>query len=282
MRARTVAGFIPLLAALLVLVAGGAGAAAPVPDDAAAAAEACKAAWSMGKQHEPMHAEFTRPSRSLLCMRGVFWRDTPRRIEAIADPALITSLVITSDGGWTEPAIDLARLAERHRWLVVVADKCLSSCANYVFLARTRKVVLPWSLLGWHGLPPDPGDFDPEEFEREKARNPMGPDWADIDAQFVLTSMVRSKEFLAERDIPPELCRSRPQVGHSKDYVARLETLGRSGTNPFWSYGRDALEKRFNVQGIVSMWEPPTPEEGTDFASRTYGTNLFYFDRSDR
>ena len=279
----------PLLLLLGVSPAAGRAAAAP-PAQATASAEACKAAWPAekpetvemgGRTIELLRAEFTRASESVLCMRGVFWRDTPRRIRGIADPAAVKSLVVTSDGGWIEPAIDLAELAERHRWLVVVKDKCLSSCANYVFLARTEKVVLPRSLLGWHGLPKDPDDFDLGEFEKEKARLIPASEWADIDAATLLAIWTRSKAFLAERGIPPALCRARPQAGHSKDYVARLQALGLSGANPFWSYGRRALETRYNVHGILSMWEPRTPEEGTDLAQRRFGTNLFYFDLTE-
>jgi hypothetical protein len=51
-----------------------------------------------------------------------------------------------------------------------------------------------------------------------------------------------------------------------------------SGRNPFWSYGRKALEERFNVRGILYMWEPRTPEEGTALASKQYNANVFFFD----
>jgi hypothetical protein len=260
-----------IVAALVLLgvlpIAGGAHA-LPVPIEATAAAETCsKAAW-------PPRAAFARPSESVLCMRGEFTHATLRMVREIPRPDAIKSLVINSGGGWTE----LAKLAERHRWLIVVQGACLSSCANYVFLARTDKVVLPQSVVAWHGLPKEPSEFDPAEFDKEKARTQLGPEWADLDAQMVLSFLVHSKEFLAERGIPPELCRSRPQAGHSKAYVARLQALGVSGRNPFWSYGRKALEERFNVRGILYMWEPRTPEEGTALASKQYNANVFFFD----
>lgn len=266
---RSKIGLLVLLAGLSICTEASA---LPAPAEAVAAAESCdKASWPSG-------AVYVRSSASVLCMRGTFTFASLKQVHEISDPEAIRSLVVNSGGGWTESAIELAKLAEHHGWLVIVKDKCLSSCANYVFLSRTRKVVLPQSVVAWHGLPKDPSEFDLAEFEKEKAHTKLPPDFPDVDAEMVLTSWIHSKEFLAERRIPPELCRSRPQVGHSETYVARLQALGVAGTHPFWSYGKTALEKKFGVRDIVYMWEPRTPEEGTDWASKRLGANVFFFD----
>jgi hypothetical protein len=143
-----------------------------------------------------------------------------------------------------------------------------------LFLSRSKKVVLPQSVVGWHGTPPDPS-----EVEKLKASFPSGPEWASVDWK---AGAANSKRFLAERGIPPELCRSRPQAGQSKEYLARQQALVDSGAKPFWSYGKKALERRFNVRGVLHMWEPQTPEEGTAFASKQFNTNIFFFDLSSR
>lgn len=255
--------------------------AASVLPEATAAAEACQSSWRGGM---PQIAEITRPSEAVLCVRGVFQLESLTSVRAITNPAAIQTLVISSDGGFTEPAIELAKLAEGHRWLIVVKDQCLSSCANYVFLSRTKKVVLPESMVGWHGLPMDPSEFDPVAFEKWKQQmrrdHALPAGWEAVNATAALSFLVHSKEFLAERGIPAELCRSRPQIGHSEAYVARLQTLGRSGKNPFWSYGREVLERKFGVRDILYMWEPRTPEEGTELASRRFNADLFFFDLS--
>ena len=104
------------------------------------------------------------------------------------------------------PAIEFAKLAERYRWLIIVKEKCFSSCANYVFLARTKKVVLPQSLVGWHGLPQEPSDFSPIEFEKIQASGRL-TEWNFLDVKkIMLAEYVDTKEFLAERGIPRELC----------------------------------------------------------------------------
>lgn len=62
----------------------------------------------------------------------------------------IRVLVIDSEGGEVEAAIRLAQLVREHGWDVAVKNKCLSACANYVFPAGKRKIVLPNSWVGIH------------------------------------------------------------------------------------------------------------------------------------
>src|ERR1700733_1258534 len=147
-----------------------------------AAADICRHEGQLKAETYDLHgtrlvvhpAVFAQPSPDVLCMRGSFWIDSPAKIREIRNPTSVRTLLINSDGGWTEPAIQLAKLAELNHWLVVVKHFCLSSCANYIFLSRADKIVLPNSIVGWHGAPPDPS-----EFERHKREFPSGPEWGD-------------------------------------------------------------------------------------------------------
>ena len=60
-------------------------------------------------------------------------------------------LVITSNGGHVEAAINLASWVFEHRVDVEVRDFCLSSCANYVFPAGRRKIIRDGAIVAWHG-----------------------------------------------------------------------------------------------------------------------------------
>lgn len=62
----------------------------------------------------------------------------------------IRVLVIDSEGGEVEAALQLARIIRERGWDVAVKNKCLSACANYVFPAGKRKRVLPNSWVGIH------------------------------------------------------------------------------------------------------------------------------------
>jgi hypothetical protein len=61
------------------------------------------------------------------------------------------TVLISSGGGSTEAGMDLAEWILDHNLDVEVGDFCLSSCANYVFLAGNVKKLSRESVLLWHG-----------------------------------------------------------------------------------------------------------------------------------
>jgi hypothetical protein len=61
------------------------------------------------------------------------------------------TVVIRSEGGATTTALDIAEVVQQKGLNVTVHDYCISSCANYIFIAGKLKNVLPNSLLAWHG-----------------------------------------------------------------------------------------------------------------------------------
>ncbi|MDP4537923.1 hypothetical protein Q3O60_17205 [Alkalimonas collagenimarina] len=60
-------------------------------------------------------------------------------------------LIISSPGGVVEYGIQLGEWIINNLLDVEVGDYCMSSCANYVFLAGNNKILSKHSLLGWHG-----------------------------------------------------------------------------------------------------------------------------------
>lgn len=88
-------------------------------------------------------------------------------------------LLIDSPGGDVGAAMDLGEWMLEHRMDVEVSDVCLSSCANYVFLAGRAKRLRRHSVLMWHGstwqegfdriADPDHPDFVPA-FRRTRER----------------------------------------------------------------------------------------------------------------
>jgi hypothetical protein len=77
-------------------------------------------------------------------------RSAAKFVELAQEPG-VTRLVITSNGGLVAPALDMGDAVHAHRLDVEVPDACLSSCANYVFLAGRRKVLGRPDAVGWHG-----------------------------------------------------------------------------------------------------------------------------------
>lgn len=74
------------------------------------------------------------------------------------------TVVLTSAGGVTKTAIEMGELIQARGLDVVVRRYCISSCANYLFIAGRRKSVEKGAVVAWHGghtndpVPPDATD----------------------------------------------------------------------------------------------------------------------------
>ncbi|MES2103954.1 MAG: hypothetical protein V4634_08040 [Pseudomonadota bacterium] len=84
--------------------------------------------------------------------------------------AATTTLVVTSEGGSAEEGMLIADELRKRNIRLVVEKYCMSSCANYLFLAAPQKSVNADSLIGFHGAPL--GSL-PEAKEREFQRGKL-------------------------------------------------------------------------------------------------------------
>lgn len=86
-----------------------------------------------------------------LVFKSSIYRETVAAVAADAKhfPG-IRRMVIDSDGGSVEAALELAGIVRTHGWDITVLNKCLSACASFVFPAGARKTVLPNSWVGIH------------------------------------------------------------------------------------------------------------------------------------
>lgn len=85
------------------------------------------------------------------------------------------TVFIVSGGGGIEAALDLGEWIHEHDLNVELGDACISSCANYVFVAGNVKKLRRGSMLVWHGsawqeswdhqADPEHPDYDPELVE---------------------------------------------------------------------------------------------------------------------
>jgi hypothetical protein len=85
--------------------------------------------------------------------RGSISAEANKRIFGMYEKAKVKPrlLRISSDGGDVNLGMDLGDWVFRHQLDVEIIDKCLSSCANYVFPAGKTKFLNPDSILLWHG-----------------------------------------------------------------------------------------------------------------------------------
>lgn len=60
-------------------------------------------------------------------------------------------IIVSSEGGDVEAGMELGTWIIKNELDVEIGSYCISSCANYVFLAGKKKILNAKSLLGWHG-----------------------------------------------------------------------------------------------------------------------------------
>ena len=141
-------------------------------------------------------------------------------MSTISHPLEIKYLVIESGGGLVLPAIQLAEMAELYGWVVVVSGLCGSSCANYIFLSDTDKIVLRGAVVSWHGLPPSP-ELAKESFDKDYAK----PEGLEILGEFGLSRdhawalakkiSAASEDFFLAHGISQDLARTQPEATSS-------------------------------------------------------------------
>ena len=71
--------------------------------------------------------------------------------DGLADKPAVLS--IRSPGGGVNAGMDLGSWVRAHKLNVRVMEFCISSCANYVFPAGTKKIVSNFAMIGYHGGP---------------------------------------------------------------------------------------------------------------------------------
>lgn len=147
-------------------------------------------------------------------------------------------VVLRSGGGDVEDALTMAEALLTKQVTVVVAGNCVSSCANYLFLAGIKKIVLANSWVVWHGGPAIRKEYD-------------GPGMTFAAARKLDPLLNRSFEFYERLGVDTGLMYYTPKPGEEQ---LRIPS---SIPQPAWSYPPDVLEHRFGVKGIVYQWVQP-------------------------
>jgi hypothetical protein len=97
-------------------------------------------------------AQWSRLSRDTIRLEGVIGKDSYQAYREAAKDGY-SKVILRSEGGTPMPALMIALDMQKHRPQITVDGYCLSSCANYLFLASPASVVQCGALLMWHGSP---------------------------------------------------------------------------------------------------------------------------------
>ncbi len=120
-------------------------------------------------------ASVSAEGKAVLCVRGEIGLSNAQVkaadfVKAGKDHAAkLDGIFFTSPGGQAEPWLEFAERIGQVDF-VIVGGLCNSGCANYGFVLGRRKIVMPGSIVGWHGGPTG----DPAVAKRFMKRVPAG------------------------------------------------------------------------------------------------------------
>ncbi|MFT7721568.1 MAG: hypothetical protein QM788_01845 [Roseateles sp.] len=107
-----------------------------------------------------------------ISIRGIITPATAEKFKSLLQPGIKTVL-ISSEGGVTESALDIAEKIQKRHLDIEIIDFCASSCANYLFVAGENKHIREGAIVGWHGghsFKPFRPAVDSKERLKEKER----------------------------------------------------------------------------------------------------------------
>lgn len=178
------------------------------PDRETAVVAACKT-WAAARTAESPAVH--RIDDDGLCFRGnATDANAAAFVEALAETSAdaLLVIVVNSSGGEINAAMAMAEAMVPRQTTVVAERQCMSSCANYLFLAGDRRVIAPGTLLGYHG-----GIFrEPESHWvalREEWSQRMNA--TDLEAsmtasrEYADSSLMRQDAFLRSVNVDPDL-----------------------------------------------------------------------------
>jgi membrane-bound inhibitor of C-type lysozyme len=160
-----------------------------------------------------------------------------RTAAAVTNP---TRIVINSGGGPIENGLDVGNWLYDNGLDILVIEKCMSSCANYVFPAAKNKEISDGAVVAWHGSLLSPiDDSELEESlkfvdrqypdlpvaQREKMKEKARTSFA----HYKKIQTVRQKEFFEKIGVDENVTLLGPSHGAEDFYFLSVEDMKRFG-----------------------------------------------------
>lgn len=95
-------------------------------------------------------ADFSRSDR-VLYVAGEIHEGDFEKFSKVVSEGEISFVILNSIGGNAIEAMKIASVISDMRLNTIVSDICASSCANYMFLAGSKKIIMQHGVLIWHG-----------------------------------------------------------------------------------------------------------------------------------
>ena len=148
---------------------------------------------------------------TLLCISGSTDEAMLEAFQALGPEPFdgVRAVQVTSQGGALWVALEIAEPLSRAELPVIAQGLCISSCAQFIFMAGSPKIVAPNSVVAMHGGPLRLDRLISGEFDAEAERNLLREslrfyefyDRLDIDIDIVKTPPPSVQERLANGEI---------------------------------------------------------------------------------
>ncbi|AXA89891.1 ATP-dependent Clp protease proteolytic subunit [Massilia sp. YMA4] len=203
--------------------------------------------------------------QSALALVGAITPEAIASIMRSAQPAArLQTLYIDSPGGDVASAIRLTEFLRSHKTRVIVAGRCFSACANFVFAGAVAKDVLPGSLVGIHGSTYTYYDGTTLRFAKAYDRAAMAQ-WRDKDVT-VAPQVARLDDMQRQFYSARQLSLTYHDV--FARYEIRRAALPSASACPdylLWALDRPLLEG-MGIKGLGAVWTPRNADEARSVA----------------
>lgn len=112
----------------------------------------------MAERNSFLPGSFLLPNHTALCISGKINRSLMSEVAITIKSqqrkaTKINYVVLSSDGGDLRASLKIAEVIESIGATVIVGDRCMSECSQFIFVAGAKKVILMGGLVLFHGGP---------------------------------------------------------------------------------------------------------------------------------
>jgi hypothetical protein len=194
-----------------------------------------------------------------LCFQGLINKVSATQAIEILKSKPVKTLVISSPGGSVLYALDMAEYIQAKKIDIVINRVCVSSCANYLFLAARYKYVTEGSFVGWHGGPEKNLKKVRKRVKRLRKRelkeNPQTVFNESLDEYMVLweNDLERQRKLLARAGVSDDLLYV-SVTGAQAVFLKKI--IAEHKKSMIFVPGPEDLSGHYSVKGLVNMWHP--------------------------
>lgn len=191
-----------------------------------------------------------------LCLYGALENNSAAILSLVKENEnAIDGLVLKSTGGSAALWLDILESLALPLDFIIVDQACFSSCADYGFIAGKRKIVLPGSIVMWHGGPTDNLNI----YQFLSAQN-TSDTTANMEQSQYLELGKRTVHLYERLQVNPLILEhtmaARPMAGSIELAEAFLDKPVSPYEFSGFALPPNILKRCYKIHGLADMWYP--------------------------